>query len=334
MKLGDLAAALGLPLHGDPSHQVERFAPIGTAKQNELSFVVGKKYVEQLRASKAGAVIVPPQLLEEAPGHCLVSDNPYDSYAAASWLLTPEHKSLPGLDPNAVIASSATVAASATVNANAVIGEGVSLAEEVVVGPNCVIGDNVVIGKGSRLFANVSIYHGCQIGEDCRIQSGAVIGAEGFGYSRNAQGWRAIHQTGIVEIGDRVHIGANTTIDRGAIEATVIGDGVILDNQIQIAHNVSIGQNTAIAGCVGIAGSTTIGENCQIGGACNIVGHLSITDNVTISAASLVTRSIHEPGRYSSGMPLQTSSSWRRTFVSLGKLDELMKRVRRLERQP
>jgi UDP-3-O-[3-hydroxymyristoyl] glucosamine N-acyltransferase len=334
LKLGDLATALGLPLHGDPSHQVVRFAPINSAQKNELAFVVGKKFIQQLRASKAGAVILPPQLLEEAPGHALVSDNPYDSYAAASWLLTPDNVGPPGVAPNASIAASATIAPSAKINANVVIGEGVAIAEGVIVGANCVLGDNVVVGKDSRLFANVTVYHGCEIGQECRIQSGAVIGAEGFGYARHADGWRAIHQTGIVQVGDRVHIGANTTIDRGAIDATVIGDGVILDNQIQIAHNVSIGRNTAIAGCVGIAGSTTIGENCQIGGACNIVGHLSITDNVILSAASLVTRSIHEEGRYSSGMPLQTSSSWRRTFVSLGKLDELMKRVRRLERQP
>ena len=334
MKLGDLATALGLPLNGNPEHVVIRFATIEHAKENELAFVVGKKYVEELRSCQAGAVIVPPQMLTDAPGNCLVSDNPYDSYATASWLLNPEHKNASGIHASAVIAQSATLGVGVNVGPNVVIGENVLLGDSVCIGANCVIGDNVSIRDRSRLFANVTIYHGCQIGLDCRFQSGAVIGAEGFGYARHEQGWRAIHQTGGVQLGDRVHVGANTTIDRGAIDDTIIGDGVILDNQIQIAHNVQIGQNTAIAGCVGIAGSTTIGENCQIGGACNIVGHLSITDNVILNAASLVTRSIVEAGRYSSGMPLQTSNTWRRTFVSLGKLDDLVKRVRRLERQP
>ncbi len=311
-----------------------RFAPVECAQANELAFVVGKKYVEQLRSCQAGAVIVPSQMLEEAPGNCLVSDNPYNSYAAASWILHPEHKTAFGIHSSAVIAQSVTLGENINIDANVVIGEGVVIGDGVSIGANCVISDNVTIQDGSRFFANVTIYHGCKIGHECRIQSGAVIGAEGFGYARNKEGWQAIHQTGGVLIGDRVHIGANTTIDRGAIGDTVIGNGVILDNQIQIAHNVRIGQNTAIAGCVGIAGSTTVGENCQIGGACNIVGHLSITDDVVLNAASLVTRSILEPGRYSSGMPLQTSNSWRRTFVSLGKLDDLVKRVRRLERQP
>jgi len=321
-------------MHGDPEHQVTRFAPIERAQSNELAFVVGKKFVAQLQASQAGAVIVPKALLEDAPGNCLVSDNPYDSYASASWLLTPEHKLVVGVHASATIASSASLGLDVSVGPNAVIGEGANIGDGVSIGANCVVGDHVSIGSGSRLFANVTVYHGCVLGQECRVQSGAVIGAEGFGFSHNAQGWQPIHQTGTVLIGERVHIGANTTIDRGAIDNTVIADGVILDNQIQIAHNVQIGQNTAIAGCVGIAGSTTIGKNCQIGGACNIVGHLSITDNVVLNAASLVTRSIDEPGRYSSGMPLQSSSSWRRTFVSLGKLDDLVKRVRRLERQP
>ncbi len=311
-----------------------RFAPIERAKADELAFVVGKKFVEQLRSCQAGAVIVPSQMLEEAPGNCLVSDNPYDSYAVASWLLNPEHKIPLGVHASATVAPSAALGNNISIDANAVIGEAVVIGDGVSIGANCVIGDNVSINSNSRLFANVTIYHGCTVGHECRIQSGAVLGAEGFGYARNKDGWNGIHQTGGVQVGDRVHIGANTTIDRGAIDDTVIGDGVILDNQIQIAHNVRIGQNTAIAGCVGIAGSTTIGENCQIGGACNIVGHLSITDNVVLNAASLVTRSIDEAGRYSSGMPLQSSNSWKRTFVSLGKLDDLVKRVRRLERQP
>ncbi len=180
---------------------------------------------------------------------------------------------------------------------------------------------------------HVVVAHGCVLGEHCRVQSGAVIGSEGFGFAPSANGWQAIHQIGGVRVGSRVHIGANTTIDRGAMDDTEIADGVILDNQIQIAHNVKIGKNTAIAGCVGIAGSTVIGSSCQIGGACNIVGHLKITDGVVLNAASTITQSITEPGRYGSAVPLMPVSRWRRAYIAFSQLDGLMKRVRKLEQK-
>lgn len=332
MKLGELAQELELELHGDASHQVNKLSPVASAGESDLTFVVSTRFSEELKLSAAGAVIVPASMAEHAPGNYLVSSNPYASYAKASWLLTPDSTPATGISESAQIDPSANISPSATVGAFSVVGANAVVAAGAIIAEHCVLGSGVRIGARTRLFARVCVYHDCEIGEDCRVQSGAVVGAEGFGFAF-AGGWQAIHQTGRVVIGNRVHIGANTTIDRGAIDDTIISDGVILDNQIQIAHNVRIGENTAIAGCVGIAGSTQIGANCQIGGASNIVGHLRIADGVVLNATSYVSQSIDKPGRYSSGMPLQTSSDWKRTFVTLSKLNELLKRVRRLERR-
>lgn len=333
MILKDLAEALKVKLHGDPDHSIQALAPIDRAAPNELAFVVSARYTRALLDSTAGAVIVPESLRSSAPGNCLVSDNPYASYAQASWLLRPVAAVAPQVHATAVVDSSARVSLTASLGPGVTVGADTTIGEGVIIGANCCIGSRVTLGNGCRLFANVSLYDDVQLGADCRVQSGAVIGSEGFGYAPTSAGWQQIQQTGGVRIGNRVHVGANTTIDCGAIDPTVIADGVILDNQIQIAHNVQIGENTAIAGCTGIAGSTRIGRNCQIAGACNIVGHISIADGVVINAASLVSRSIDTPGRYGSGMPLQPEQAWRRSFVTLGKLDQLVRRVRRLERQ-
>lgn len=331
VKLSDLAKALELELHGDASVHVDNIQSISSATKNDLSFVVSARYKNDLSQSTAGAVIVPPSLIEFATGNYLISSNPYASYAKASWLLSPEQMPTAGVADSAVIDASAKVHASASIGAHCSIGATAVVDADAVIGENCVLGAGVRIGAGCRLFANVTVCHDCVLGAHCRVQSGAVIGAEGFGYAFD-DGWQAIHQTGRVMIGNKVHIGANTTIDRGAIQDTVVSDGVILDNQIQIAHNVQIGENTAIAGCVGIAGSTKIGANCQIGGACNIVGHLNIVDGVVLNATSYVSQSIDQPGRYGSGMPLQSNGEWKRSFVVLSKLTDLLKRVRALEK--
>ncbi|MGQ7843720.1 UDP-3-O-(3-hydroxymyristoyl)glucosamine N-acyltransferase [Granulosicoccus sp. 3-233] len=333
MKLQDLAEALEVKLYGDPDCSISALAPIDRAGRGELAFVVSPRYAAALQGSQAGAVIVPDGMRSLAPGNCLVSDNPYASYAQASWLLTPEKPVAAQVHASACIDPSARIAASAHIGPGVVIGADSTIGEDVVVGANCSIGARVQLGKGCRLFPNVTLYDKVEMGTACRVQSGTVIGSEGFGYAPTAAGWLQIQQTGGVCIGNRVHIGANTTIDCGAIDPTIIADGVILDNQIQIAHNVHIGENTAIAGCTGIAGSTRIGRNCQIGGACNIVGHIAIADGVIINAAALVSRSIDVAGRYGSGMPLQPEHAWRRSFVTLGKLDQLVRRIRRLERQ-
>ena len=332
MKLGELAAALELPLHGDASYEVYSLAPISRATWSELSFVVSPRFQSELESSRAGAIIVPPTLADNIERNVLVSDNPYASYAKASWLLHPDSEFSPGIHPTATVDPSALVSDSATIGAQSYIGPNAKVADGAVVGEQCVIGAKVELGANTRLFARVTINDACVLGRDCRVQSGAVIGSEGFGFAFD-HGWEPIHQVGRVVIGNAVHVGANTTIDRGALDDTIIGDGVILDNQIQIAHNVQIGENTAVAGCVGIAGSTRIGANCQIGGACNIVGHLQIVDGVTLSATSFVSQSITKPGRYSSGMPLQQSRDWKRSFVVLSRLNDLYKRVQRLEKK-
>lgn len=333
MRLDQLGDKLGVSVHGDGRHTVSRLAPIESAGPDDLAFVVGKRYTEALKASLAGAVILPQTMLDDAPGNALVSDNPYACYAQASWLLSPQSTHQPGIHATAVVHPDAQIAPSACIGEFVVIGSGSIIEEDAVISAHCHVGCESRIGMGTLLFPRVTVYDNVVLGAHCRVQSGAVIGSEGFGYAWTGKHWRQIQQTGGVRIGQYVHVGANTTIDCGAIEATIIEEGVILDNQIQIAHNVQIGKHTAIAGCVGIAGSTTIGAHCQIGGACNIVGHISICDQVIINAASLVTRSIDEKGRYGSGMPLQQEQVWRRTFVNLGRLDRLFKRVARLEQK-
>lgn len=333
MRLDQLSEKLGVVVHGNDQHVVSHLAPIESAGPDDLAFVVGKRYSSHLKNSQAGAVILPQTMLDDAPGNALISDNPYASYAQASWLLSPPPIPQPGIHSTAEVHPDAQVAQSASIDAFVVIGSGSVIGEHAVISAHCNIGRNTTIGAGTRLFPRVTVHDKTILGKQCRVQSGAVIGAEGFGYAWADQHWRQIQQTGGVRIGNHVHIGANTTIDCGAIEPTVIEEGVILDNQIQIAHNVHIGRHTAIAGCVGIAGSTRIGAYCQIGGACNIVGHIKICDQVIINAASLVTRSISEKGRYGSGMPLQQQQVWRRTFVNLGRLDSLFRRVARLEQK-
>ncbi len=325
MKLSvqELADILQLPFKGDADHRVSAIAPIHSASHDELSFVVGKQYAEALRRSKAGVVIVPEEMASLAFGNIIISPDPYLSYAELSHVFYPSRNAEAGIHASAWIHPDANIHSSVYIAANAVVEQGAIIGKDCHIGAGCFLGENVKIGDRTHLFANVSIYHGCKLGDDCRVQSGTVIGSEGFGYARGRDRWQRINQIGIVEIGNRVEIGSNTSVDRGAIGNTVIEDGVILDNLIQIAHNVRIGRNTAIAGCTGIAGSTVIGRNCTIAGAVNIIGHLNIVDDVHITATSFVMRSIEEAGRYSSGLPLQTNRKWRRTVARLLQLDSL-----------
>lgn len=333
LTLAELAETLDCDLRGDGSLSVMGLAPIESAGPDDLSFVVDTRWQSRLGGTRAGAVIVPEALVDAAPGACLVAADPYAAFASASWLFAPDEQLQEGIDSSARIDATASVASSASIGVGVVVGAGSVIGRQSTIEAGCVIGRNCRIGAGTRLFPRVVLGDDVTMGEQCRVQSGAVIGSEGFGYARVAAGWQPIRQSGGVVLGDRVHVGANSTIDRGAMESTTIADGVILDNQIQIAHNVRIGENTAIAGCTGIAGSTRIGRDCMIGGACNIVGHIDIADGVILNAASLVTRSIGESGRYGSGTPLQPVRQWRRSFAAFGRLDELVRRVRRLERR-
>lgn len=329
MNLSALATALELEFHGDANREITALAPVTGAGATDLTFVVSARYRDALIGTQAGAVIVPETLAHHAPCDTLISSHPYASYAAASQLLYPEYQAPVGISDSAWVDADATVSADASVGPCCVIEAGAVIESGVQIGAGCTIGRGARIGRDTVLKPNVSINADCELGARCRIQSGAVIGSDGFGYAPTTSGWLAIRQVGRVIIGNDVEIGANTTVDRGALSDTRIGDGVILDNQIQIAHNVVIGEHTAIAACVGIAGSTVIGSHCTIGGKSAIVGHLNITDNVHLTATSFVTQSINEPGSYSSGMPLLPTGQWRRLYTRLGQLDTLFRRLKK-----
>jgi len=317
---------------GDQNTEISQLASLDTAGPGDLTFVASVKHKDALIGTRASAVLVPADLADNAPCPYIVCDSPYAAYAKASWILHPDRVTTEGIAKNASVDPTAKVAATASVGDFAVIGANAVVGENTVVGAHCFVGEQARLGANTRLMPNVTVAERCVLGDDCRVQSGAVIGSEGFGFAPTSNGWQAIHQVGRAVIGNGVHIGANTTIDRGAMDDTEIGDGVILDNQIQVAHNVKIGENTAIAGCVGIAGSCVIGRNVLIGGACNIAGHMTIADGVVLNAASTAYQSIEQPGRYGSAMPLMSASRWRRVFVVMSQLDNLAKRVRKLER--
>jgi UDP-3-O-[3-hydroxymyristoyl] glucosamine N-acyltransferase len=269
-------------------------------------------------------VILGPGDRDAATMPRIVSDNPYAYYARAVALFNPEAPLEPGIHAQAVVDPSARVDPGAQVDAFAVIGAGAIVGSGVRIGEHCVLGERVAVGDGTRLHPRVTIYHDCIVGTRCVLHSGAVIGADGFGMARDAGAWLKIPQVGRVRIGDDVEVGANTTIDRGALDDTVIGEGVKLDNQIQVGHNCVIGPHTVIAGCTGISGSVTIGRDCLIGGGVGFVGHISICDRVTISGFTFVTKSISEPGTYSSGMPILPHAEWLRMAVHVRRLDSVV----------
>lgn len=333
MRLDELVARLGGELIGDGSVLVRRVATLDQAGEGDLSFLANPKYLSKLKSSRAAAVIVgrdARDALADRPR--IVADDPYLHFARVAQLFSPPPALIPGVHALAAVLS--PVPHSAVVEAGAVVEEEVEIGADVSIGAASYIGRGVRIGAGTRIAPRVTIYAGCQIGAGCIVHAGAVIGSDGFGFARERDGaWVKIPQVGRVVIGDDVEIGANTTIDRGAIDDTVIGRGVKLDNQIQIGHNVRIGDYTAIAGCVGIAGSTHIGARCMIGGQAGIIGHLSIADDVVISAGTLVTKSIRRRGVYTANLPVQGHADWVKNFAHLRHLDALVDRIRALEQR-
>ena len=329
----EIADAIGAEVIGDGSTKITSIASIESATEGSITFVTSPKYLKALRSTNASAVIMTAALAEETDKTRLVMDNPYLGYAKLTrlWAMHPSYKNPASIHHTASIAENAVIAEEVHIGANAVVDAEAVLNKGAVIGAGAYIGQGTVVGEGTTIHSNATLLHGCVVGRGCEVHSGAVIGADGFGFAPGADGWEKIYQLGAVQIGDRVSIGACTTIDRGALENTVISDGVILDNHIQVAHNVIIGRNTAIAGCTGIAGSTTIGANCRIGGAVSIVGHISICDNVLITANSFVNCSVTESGSYSSGFPLEPSKQWRKNAVRLHKLDELSRQVGKLK---
>ena len=331
--LGSIAERFGGELIGDKNISITQVAPLDLAQPFHLSFLSQPKYRSQLETTKAGAVILGRESRNLTSLPRIVCDDPYVYLAKVSAFLNPVKIPPPGIHPSAVIAASARVSDSATVGAHACIGDNVVLGERTVIGPGCCLGDGVKIGQASFLHPRVVIYHQCVLGDRVILQSGVVIGADGFGLAMDEGRWLKIPQIGRVIIGNDVEIGANTTVDRGAMGDTVIEDGVKLDNLIQIGHNVRIGAHTAIAGCVGIAGSTKIGRYCRIGGAAMISGHLQIADNVTISGATGVGKTITKAGIYTSAYPCEPHREWLRNVVHLHHLHELAKKINKLEEQ-
>ena len=332
LTLGRIASELGAELHGDASVEVSRIANLETAGEGDISFLSDPKYVPFLAKTAASAVLVKSGHLSECHTNALVVNDPYVGFARVAQLLDTTPQPAEGIHPSAVIAEDVVVEEGVSIGANAVVESGVKLAAGVRIGAGCFIGKNSSLGKNSRLWANVTIYHNVRIGESCLIQSGSVIGGDGFGYANERGEWIKIPQLGGVRIGNRVEIGASTTVDRGALDDTVIADNVIIDNQCQIAHNVEIGYGTAIAGASVIAGSTKIGKYCIIGGAAVVNGHIRVCDQVTITGMSMVMRSIDEPGIYSSGIPAQSNKEWRKVAARTMHIDDMHKRLSKLEK--
>ncbi len=331
--LAELADQLGAELRGDAACRVTGLASLPDASDTDISFLSDRKYLAVLKSSKAAAVIVTAEHANDVSGNVLISDNPYLGFAKLSRLFDGRPVLPVGRHSTAQVAETATISASAAIGPNAVVEAGAVIGEGVEIGAGCFIGADVQIGKDSVLAANVTLYHGVRLGERAIIHSGAVVGADGFGFANQQGRWEKIAQLGSVLIGDDVEIGANTTIDRGALQDTVIGEGVKIDNQVMVAHNVRIGSHTAIAACVGISGSTEIGSHCMVAGGVGFAGHLKICDQVFITAMSFVTGSISQPGSYSSGTAMMPTPQWKKNSVRLKHLDALTKQVRQLEKE-
>lgn len=330
--LAEIAAYLGATVVGDDQCRISRISAIQNATADSITFLDNPKYAKYLADTQASAVIIHPKLLEKCSINAVVCDNPYLAYAKLSLLF--DTAAIPrnaGIAKSAIVDPSATIADSVYIGEKVVIEADVILEAGVQVYPGSVIGKGSAVGKNTKIFANVTLYHQSQIGDNCILHSGAVIGSDGFGYAPHQGVWHKIAQLGRVVVGDNVEIGAGTTIDRGAIEDTIIGDGCIIDNQVQIAHNVKIGRGTAIAGCTVVAGSTTIGNYCVIGGACAITGHVELVNQVYVSGMSMVTKSIKEAGSYSSGIPADKTENWRKQVSRYRRLDKLEQRLKALE---
>lgn len=338
IRLGELVDSLGGQLMGDRDIVIAGISPLDAAKASDITFLSNIKLRTQAAQTQAGALILSanhhPDIAASYRGACIITDNPYAYYArvAQAFVKVNAAAVVPGVHPSATIEAGARIAASALIGPHVTIGAGAEIGDHCVIGAGSVVGPGARIGEGCLLHPNVTFLAGCRIGARGIIQSGAVIGGDGFGFANDKGRWIKIPQTGGVRIGDDVEIGANTTIDRGALDDTVIEDGVKLDNQIQIAHNCVIGAHTAMAGCVGVAGSAKIGRHCTFGGAAMVLGHLQIVDHVHVSSGSMVSRSISEPGQYTGFYPLAKNADWEKTAVIVRNLDAMRDKVRELEK--
>lgn len=330
--LHELAELLNAELRGAADLQINGLGTLQHAGPDQLAFLANASYRKQLAETRAAAVLLRAEDAEGFAGNCLVVADPYLAYARLSHLFDRKPVASPGIHPSAVIADSAQIAATVSVGPGVVIEDEAVIGDNVVLGAHCFVGARSRIGKDGWLAPRVTLYHDVSIGERVVIQSGAVLGGEGFGFAKQDGEWLKIAQIGGVSVGDDVEIGANTTIDRGALDDTRIGNDVKLDNQIMIAHNVEVGDHTAMAACVGISGSTRIGRNCMLAGGVGLVGHIDICDNVFVTGMTMVTHSITEPGAYSSGTAMQPAGDWKKNAVRFRQLDDMARRIRALEK--
>ena len=335
LSLGEIADQFDLEVVGEASTEIRGIANIADAVPGDLTFLFSPSYKKHLETSRASAVVIRDSDITDCDIPALISAQPRLEWANIAALFdgTPPPDKLQ--HETAVIGSGVSIGEGVSIGANSVIADGAVLADGVCIGAGCSVGARTELGSGTRLHANVTLYHDVKIGSRCLIHSGAVLGADGFGFEFDSQTATLVKipQVYGVHIGDDVEIGALTTIDRGALNHTVIGKGVKLDNQVQIGHGVSIGAHTAISGCTAIAGSTRVGSYCLIGGGVGMIDNIEVADQVEITARTLVTHSITEKGRYSSGTPLMKSRDWKRSVIGIRKLDDLIKRIRRLEKK-
>lgn len=331
LSLQQLADLTGSRLHGDAECLIGAIGSLEDAATGELSFLGSNKFRKYLDSTEASAVILQEKDLPRCQVNALVNDNPYLAYAVAATALTAQEPHAAGVHSSSVVSDSARIASSARIEPNCTIGEDVVIGGDVRIGPGCVIGDGCTVGEATRLVANVFLGDGTSLGQRCLVQPGAVIGADGFGFANDQGRWIKVPQLGRVVIGNDVEIGACTTVDRGAVKDTFIDDGVKLDNQIQVAHNVSIGKHSAMAGMSGISGSTKIGAYCTVAGAAVLAGHLEVVDHTHISGLTGVSRSIRKPGVYTSAIPAMPHEQWRKNFARLKQLDDMARRLKALE---
>ncbi len=333
VSIGELAVRFGCELRGDPGVEVERVATLAEADAQSVAFVANPRYRTQLASTRAAVVVLDEASAAGCPCAALISANPHATFARIAAVLHPAPAGTPGVHPSAIVAPGAQIDPTAHIGALCVIGAGVHIGARAYVGPQCLIEDGVQVAADVRLVGRVTLCRGVSIGERTVIQPGAVLGGDGFGFAQDAGRWLKVPQTGGVRVGVDVEIGSNTTIDRGAIEDTVIEEGAKLDNLIQIGHNVHIGAHTALAACVGVSGSTTIGRRCMIGGQVGIGGHLTICDDVMITGCTMVSHSVSRPGVYSGGIPLEEAHTWRRLVGRFKRLEALATRLKSLERR-
>lgn len=331
--LAELAERVGARLVGDADHIVMSVARLDEAGPAQLAFCTGDRNLPNLRNARAGAVLLREPHLSDCPVNALVVPDPYWAYAVLATLLHPRVAESPGVHPSAVVSTGAHLGENVHIAPNVVVGPGAVIEPGCEIGAGSYVGREAIVGEGSILGPGVVLGDRCRLGQRGILHPGVVIGADGFGFAPSGTDWKKVPQLGAVELGDDVEVGANSTIDRGALENTVIGDGVKLDNMVHIAHNVRIGAHTVIAACTAIAGSTTIGEHCSIGGQCAITGHIEICAGVTLLGMTGISNSIREPGVYASALPARPVQIWRRNVARVMNLEELNKRVRALEKQ-